>query len=126
MTKRISGIISTVLILAALVLLSACATTHDPRLPEASELVLKGQGISHEEALRLEEGRRLYMKECTECHWRKWPDEHNTDDWKRILKRHRGRVPLDDRKYADLADYIMRVSHCFQTRKCSLTPETSH
>jgi len=124
--RTIGRIFAVTLTLVSLSILSACATAHNPRVPEASELVLKGQGISQDEALKLKEGRRLYLKECTACHWRKWPDEHNTDEWEKILKRHRGRLPLDDAKYSDLADYVLRVSQCFQTRKCSLTPKTSH
>jgi hypothetical protein len=111
---------------AGLVLVAGCATGHNPRVPEARELVMGGNTLSDEEAVRLSDGRRLYMNECAVCHSRIWPDERTPDGWNAVLTRHRGRTPIDDNKFKNLADYLLRVSYCFETRKCQSLPVKSH
>jgi len=123
---NICRIVMAAFALLAVTALYACATSEELRAPDAGELVLKGKSMSDQDVSRLDKGRSLYMKECNECHWRKWPDERKPDEWKKILKRHRGRIPLDDASFGELADYVLRVSYCFETRKCGTAPEASH
>jgi len=91
--------------ITAVYLLTGCAAGGTTAIPSGRLL-----DDNPSTASELDEGRRLYMMACTDCHRRYYPADRPPGSWKEIIKRHRGRLSLTSVRFEGLESYIIKAS----------------
>jgi cytochrome c1 len=89
----------------------SCANLAPP--PEVSPALISNARPDHVEAEQLQNGRRLFLSHCLECHTLPRVTKYNPEQWPHLVSRMSGRANLSAGEQAAIVAYL---------RAASLTP----
>jgi len=89
----------------------SCANLAPP--PEVSPALISNARPDHVEAEQLQNGRRLFLSHCLECHTLPRATKYNPEQWPHLVSRMSGRANLSAGEQAAIVAYL---------RAASLTP----
>jgi hypothetical protein len=86
----------------------SCASFAPP--PEVSPALISNARLDHVDAEQLQNGRRLFVSHCLECHTLPPVTKYNREQWPHLVSRMSGRANLSATEKATIVAYLRAAS----------------
>jgi len=103
-SRWVGCVVSTLVIL----FIASCANLAPP--PEVSPVLISNARPDHVDAAQLQEGRRLFLAHCLECHTLPRVTKYNREQWPHLVSRMAGRANLSASDQKAITFYLRASS----------------
>jgi cytochrome c1 len=97
-------------IISAIVILFIVSCANFTTPPDVSPALIANARPDHVDAQQLQNGRRLFVSRCLECHTLPRVTKYNREQWPRLVSRMSGRANLSADQQAAVVAYLRAAS----------------